>query len=140
MATRRALIDTPVTRRVVARLRQALEEYDLSHQDVADLLQHDWTRDKVTQKLNRISPITIDELDQLAFAARISTVEAIRDHGYEFCAEMTPLELQIWKKLRELPVEVSQSLLLLLSGSAAPAVERRHASKLHPILGRPRTR
>lgn len=122
--------------RVIRRIREEMERKRLSQQEVADLLQ--WTQSKVTQKLNRRSPTTLDELEALCFAVGLSIVETVRDQGLEFVAEMTPSELRIVQRMRQLPPPVLQAILTILRLNETTEPQPRYAKKpkaLFPPVG-----
>lgn len=125
---------------VIARIREAQQKQGLSQQDIADLI--GWTQSRVAQKLTRRSPTTLEELEALCFAVGLSKVEAVRDHGLEFAAEMTPSELRILERLRQLPGWGRDAILALLrlAELTAPPEQRGATKRKPPISGKPRYR
>lgn len=121
--------------RVRRRLRDEMTDRNLSQQDVADLLK--WTQSRVAQKLTGRTPITLDELEALAFAVGLSLPELVRDHGLEFCAEMTPTELRMFQLLRKLPINVRDSVFTLLRVPSSSKPDR-HAKPLKRAIGKGR--
>lgn len=117
------------------RIRDEMAKRHLSQQDVADLIK--WTQSRVAQKITGRTPITLDELEALAFAVALAPVEIIRDRGMEFFAEMAPYELRVLEKLRELPKHVREAYLEVLSVKAS---EEKHAAPKKPLFGKPRAR
>ena len=128
------LAASEITARVVARLRQEIERLDLSQTDLAQFL--GWTQSKVAQKLNGRSPITLDELEGLARTVNLAVTEVVRDHGYEFCAEMTPSELIVLRALRSMTPEQRESFLTIfrtyIKEPRQRLAEGRRASKPRP--------
>lgn len=94
------------------RLRTEKDRRKLSERDIADLLK--WNQSRVSQKLTGRTPITIDELGALCFALDLSPLEAIRDPGLEFAADMTPTELKIHEKIKTLTPDQRAALLTML--------------------------
>lgn len=121
--------------RVRLRLREELARQKLSQPDVADLI--GWTQSRVAQKLTGRTPITLDELEALAFAVGMSPTELIRDRGFEFCAEMTPSEFKALQQLRLLLPPLRKAFETMLEAKAA---ETRQASPRRPILGKPKAK
>jgi transcriptional regulator with XRE-family HTH domain len=118
--------------RVIQRIRDEMARKHLSQLEVAGLLQ--WTQSRVTQKLNHRSPTTLDELEALCFAVGMSVVEVVRDPGLEFVADMTPSEMRIVQRMRQLAPPVIQAILTILRLNETTEVETRYAKKPKPIL------
>lgn len=113
--------------RVRQRLKDEKARRHLSERELAQLLS--WSQSKVAQKFAGRTPITLDELDALCFALSLAPTEAVRDHGLEFCAEMTPTELRFLERLRQLPPEVRDGLFGLLNVAPHTRLETRGAGK-----------
>lgn len=127
-----------IAERVRARIRDEMHRRDLSQQAVADTLQ--WTQSRVAQKLTGRTPITLEELELLCFAVGVSPTEAVRDHGLEFCAEMTPTELRLFERVRQLPPPVFEAVLVLLDvRSPKTRIESRHAAPVKKHFVKSRT-
>lgn len=116
--------DLPERARV--RIREEMARRHLSQQEVADLLQ--WTQSRVAQKLTGRTPITLEELESLCFAVGIPATEAVRDHGLEFCAEMTPSEMRLLQQFRQLAAVDREAYAQILGVAARARVERRGAT------------
>lgn len=101
-----------LTDRVRQRLRDEMAREKVSQQELADMIK--WTQSRVAQKLTGRTPITLEELDALCFGLSLSPVEAVRDHGLEFCAELAPTELRMLEQIRRLPRPVIDAVLTLL--------------------------
>lgn len=107
------------------RLREEMLRLKLSQRDVAGLL--DWSQSKVAHQLTGRVDMSLDDLAAFCFALRISPTEAVRDHGLEFCAEMTPTELRILERTRQLPKPVLDAVMTLLDIKQKTNAPERHA-------------
>lgn len=123
-----AMMSDDLSERVRRRLREEMTRRDLSQQDVADLVK--WTQSKVAQKLTGRTPITLEELEALCFGVTLSPVEAVRDHGLEFCADLTPTELRILEHLRHIPQAERDAFLVVLRVKTRTNAPERHARPL----------
>ena len=110
------------------RIRVEKAARKLSERELADLLQ--WSQSKVAQKLSGRTPMTLDELDALCFAVGIAPSEAVRDHGLEFCSEMTPTELRTLQQLRRLPSITRDAIMHLVDVKTKTRAPERHARPL----------
>lgn len=61
----------------------------------------------------------VADLESLCFAISLPIVEAVRDHGMEFFAEMTPTELRTLERIRQLNEPDRDAYLHLLSVKVA---------------------
>jgi transcriptional regulator with XRE-family HTH domain len=75
-----------------------MQRLALNQADLAGLI--GWTQSKVSKVLNGETVLTVDDLEALCFGVSLRISEAVRDHGLEFCAEMTPQELRVLEELR----------------------------------------
>jgi transcriptional regulator with XRE-family HTH domain len=73
-----------------------------------------WTQSKVSKVLNGDVTLTLEDLEALCFGVGLRLTEAVRDHGMEFCAEMTPTELRIVEGLRHRGPKVVAAILEVL--------------------------
>lgn len=121
-----------VPERVRLRLRDEMTRRHLSQQDVADTLK--WTQSRVAQKLTGRTPITLEELEALCFGVGLPPTEAVRDHGLEFCAEMTPSELRLLERMRQLTPPQRDAILTVLDVATKTRIEPRHAKSSTKIL------
>lgn len=126
-----------VSERARRRLRDEMAAKNLNQADVAGRLE--WTQSRVSKLLNGKVELSVDDLAALCFAVDVSLVEVIRDHGLEFCAEMTPTELRMLERLRQLPPPLLEALMMLVNartkGLLPPSmVEGRYAKKPKPIF------
>lgn len=98
--------------RVRERLRDEKDRLKLTREDLGTFCK--WTPTKVSQKLNGVSPITVDEMEAFCFAMNLQPTEVVRDRGLEFVAEMTPTELRLLEIIRALPRQAFDGLLHFL--------------------------
>ena len=110
------------------RIREEMARRDLSQREVAELLR--WSQSRVAKLLTGRVELGVEDLDGLCFAVGISAVEALRDHGLEFCAEMTPTELRILERIRQLPRPVFEAVMTLLNVKAHTRPQVRRAAQL----------
>lgn len=112
-----------------------MERRKLTQTDVATFA--GWSQSKTSKVLHGKIDISLTDVEVLANAVSLSLVEVVRDHGMEFCAEMTPSELTALKNLRDCPPRKREAFLTLLEATAA---EARHAAPRRPLHGKPRPR
>lgn len=124
--------DTSATR-AVRRVREEMQRKNLSQSDIAGRL--DWTQTRVSKLLNGKIALGLEELDALCFAVGLSLVEAVRDHGLEFCADMTPTELRVLERYRQLspPEQDALSIMLKVKGPHTRLEDRRATIK-KPVI------
>lgn len=121
--------------RARARIREEMAKKNLSQTDVANLLE--WTQSRMSKILNGRTELGVDELSALCFALGLSMVECVRDHGLEFCADMTPTELRMLERLRELGTPIQTAIMSLLQVQTSTTKETRGLTKsaigkIHP--------
>lgn len=124
--------------RVRARIREEMARKNLNQADVAGLLE--WTESRVSKVLNGRTELGVNELEALCFAVGLAMTEAVRDHGFEFCAEMTPTELRALEQLRALPATVRDHFLGMLAFQSKTRLEQRGITKSKPIIPKGRAR
>lgn len=107
---------------------------NLSQRDLAGIL--DWSQSRVSKNLNARIELGLDDLYALCFAVGITLVEAVRDHGVEFCADMTPTELRVLERYRELTPQQREAIMTVLQVASQAVVNEQR----RPILGRARPR
>ncbi len=105
------------------RLREEMTRLDMSQRDVAGIL--GWSQSRVAHLLTGRVEMSVDDLAEFGSALSIRPTELVRDHGLEFCADMTPTELRTLEHLRQLDPEVRDAWLRLLR---VKAPESRRAS------------
>lgn len=108
------------------RLREEMSRKHLSQRELADLLK--WSQSRVARAMTGRSGIALDDLDALCFGVGLSVVEAVRDHGLEFLAEMTPTELRVLERIRQLPRPTLDALMTLLNVPANTRLQERRAA------------
>ena len=86
------------SRRACERIRTEMQRLTLNQADLAGLI--GWTQSKVSKVLNGDTVLTVDDLEALCFGVSLRISEAVRDHGLEFSAEMTPQEFRVLEELR----------------------------------------
>jgi transcriptional regulator with XRE-family HTH domain len=91
----------PASRRACERIRAEMQRLTLNQADLAGII--GWTQSKVSKVLNGETVLTVDDLEALCFGVHVRISEAVRDHGLEFCAEMTPKELRLLDELHRRP-------------------------------------
>lgn len=131
-----------VAARARRRIREEMTRQDLNQSDVAGRL--GWTQSRISKALSgHNKTLDVDDLAALCFAVGLSLVEAVRDHGMEFCADMTPTELRVLERYRQLePAERDAYLTLMRVIGPQTRLEERRARKKKPIIppGRDRSR
>lgn len=107
------------------RIRDEMARQKVSQRDVADLL--GWSQSKVAHILTGHVEMNVDDLAEMCSALRLSLTEAVRDRGLEFCADLTPTELRMLERLRQLPAAAMDAVMLLLDIKKRPNAPERHA-------------
>lgn len=87
--------------RAVMRIREEMTERHVTQRDLAKDLK--CSQGRVAKLLNAGVHLRINDVAILADAVGITVVEAIRDRGLEFYAELTPSEVRILEYLRRSP-------------------------------------
>ena len=98
--------------RALLRIREEITERRLSQRDLAEVLH--CSQGRVAKILNGGVNLRVNDLAALAEAAGITLVEACRDRGLEFYAELTPSEVRVLERLRRRPLEVLHAIGTLL--------------------------
>jgi len=98
--------------RACERIRIEMRRLNLNQADLAT--QIGWTQSKVSKVLNGETELAVEDLDALCFGVGVRITEAVRDHGMEFCAELTPTELRILEGIRHRGPEVAAAIMRLL--------------------------
>lgn len=98
------------------RIRAEMQKKHLSQRDVAGML--NWSQSRVAKLMTGRVEMGLTDLEGLCFAVGLSPVEAVRDPGMQFCAEMTPTELRLLQQLRHLPRDVFEAMLLMIGFKA----------------------
>lgn len=90
-----------LSERVRLRLRDEMSRKNLSQRDLAGMLNTNQSR--ISKLLSGQIALDVDALEELCVVLGIAPTEAVRDHGLEFCAEMTPTELRLFQEMRKEP-------------------------------------
>lgn len=109
------------------RLREEMSRKHLSQREIAGLL--DWSQSRVAKLLTGRVEMSLSDLEALCFALGVSPVEAVRDRGLEFCADMTPTELRVLERIRQLPVQQVDALMMILEISSKTRPQDRRATR-----------
>lgn len=112
--------------RARTRIREEMDRKHLNQVDIAGLLK--WSQSRISKLLSGHSDLRVDDLEAVCFAIGIQLTEAVRDHGLEFCAEMSPTELRALENLRRLD-PTNQSAFLQLLDAKRRASPDRYATK-----------
>ena len=120
---------TTVAARALLRIREEMEVRDITQRDLAERFGDSQSR--IAKILNQGVNLRVEDLERLCETVGISVAEAVRDRGYEFYAELTPIEVRLLERLRRRP-ELVHALLALLDLPATPP------SKTPPSLRVPR--
>jgi transcriptional regulator with XRE-family HTH domain len=120
------------------RLQEELDRRGISQATIAGRLE--WSQSRVSKLLHGKLDVTVDDLAALCFAVNLPLTEAVRDHGLEFCAEMTPTELLTLHQMREMPKEDRDTFLRVMEIKGRWRNEARGATPRKPIIPRGRSR
>ena len=104
------------------RIREEMDRKGITTREVADLLE--WSQGKVGHLLTGYTELGVDDLGALCFAVGISPVEAVRDRGTQFCAEMTPMQLRVHERIKQMKAEDALWYLLEVKSHTAPQGRR----------------
>ena len=121
------------------RIREEMTLKRLSQREVSDLLggvSNGWSQSRIAKLLTASVEMGLDDAAALAFAVGISLTEVVRDRGMEFYAEMTPTELRILERIRQLPKPIFEALLTLIDVRSHTKLEARGATKSKPAFSR----
>jgi transcriptional regulator with XRE-family HTH domain len=118
-----------LSEQVRIRLREELARKELSQRDMAGIL--GWSQSRVAHILNGRVELTVDDLADFAFGVGLTIVECVRDHGLEFCADMTPTELRFLERIRQLPQADRDAFMQILDVKTKTRVQERRAVPLH---------
>jgi transcriptional regulator with XRE-family HTH domain len=118
-------VTTPqLSERVRLRIREEMQRQAMSQRDIAGIL--GWSQSRVAHLLTGHVVMGVDDLAAFGFALSLAVTELVRDRGMEFVAEMTPTELRLFERMRQLHPTVLDSLMTLLDVKrTTPAHERR---------------
>lgn len=136
--TVRAIMAETLNDRVRARLKEEIKRKHLSQRKVAHILNDPELQPQISRLLSGKQVIRLADLERLCFAVGIAPTEAVRDHGLEFCAEMSPTELRFLEALRALDPIDRDAVLRVLHVQTKTAKPERHAGPLVAKKSRPR--
>jgi transcriptional regulator with XRE-family HTH domain len=119
-----------VVARACARLRTEMERTKLSQSDIANRL--GWRASRVSKLLGGVTLMSVDDLEALCGAVGIAVTEAVRDHGLEFCAEMTPTEMRVLERFRQLKPDMRDAVMTVLAVNANTMMQQRRAVPQKP--------
>lgn len=115
-----------LSEQVRLKLREEMARLEMSQRDVAELL--GWSQSRVAHLLNGRVEMSVDDLAEFAFILSVRPTEIIRDHGLEFCAEMTPSEMRFLERLRQLPQVQKDAMMQLFHIESMTRPQERRAS------------
>jgi transcriptional regulator with XRE-family HTH domain len=115
-----------LSEQVRLKIREEMARLEMSQRDVAELL--GWSQSRVAHLLNGRVEMSVDDLAEFAFILTIRPTEIIRDHGLEFCAEMTPTELRFLERLRQLPQTQKDAMMQLFHIESMTRPQERRAA------------
>jgi transcriptional regulator with XRE-family HTH domain len=115
-----------VSARTRLRLRHELARRELSQNDIAGRLE--WSPSRISKVLNGKIGMDLDDLAAICFAMGFSLVEAVRDHGLEFLAEMTPSEMRFLERIRQLDKPDQDSWMQILDIKRRTQLQERRAT------------
>lgn len=136
-ATMPAEMAETAAERARARLLAEFERSELTQKDLATFA--GWKQPKISKVMNGHTELTVNDLAALCSALGMSLVEAVRDHGLEFCAEMTSTQLRLHERIKQLPQHEIDAVITLLDMKrqtkpeprrAAPPRKRNHNSRM----------
>lgn len=108
------------------RLREEMSRQDMSQRDIAGVL--GWSQSRVAHILTGRVEMSVDDLAEFAFGLGLAVTETVRDHGLEFCAEMTPSELRFLERIRQLPQTDRDAFYQILDVKAMTRPQTRRAT------------
>jgi transcriptional regulator with XRE-family HTH domain len=92
---------------VRATLRAYLADHQLTQKQVAERLAQLtgelWSQPRLAKVLAGTVEVRLDDLAAICWIIGLSLVEAVREPGREYVADLTPSELELLRRLRENP-------------------------------------
>jgi transcriptional regulator with XRE-family HTH domain len=104
------------------RIREEMIRKGLNQRDLADQLQ--WSQSKLGKILNGRTTLAVDDMAEICYMIGLRPAEAVRDHGFEFVADMTATELRLHQRLKLHPKAGDLIMALLDSRTLAPSHSR----------------
>lgn len=112
-----------VADRIRSRIRDEMDTLSITQRELTDVLSRQtrevWTQSRVGKILTGRVELCVADVAAMANALGITLVEAVRDRGLEFFAEMRPSEVRIIERLRRRP-DLHDAILTILDVSHAP--------------------
>lgn len=130
--------------RVLTRIIEEIHNKQLNQRQLADAL--GWTPSKLGKVLAGKSTLGVAEMAAICGELMLSVVEAIRDPGMQFMADMTPTELRILDRIRQLdtadkaagrPGATTDAIMVVLDVRQHTRQQSRRAA---PVTKKPRKR
>ena len=114
--------------RAVRRIREEMDARKITQRELAKRMQ--CSQSRITKLLNGDVDLRVNDAADLATAVGLALVEAIRDRGLEFYAELSPLEVRALNAYRNRRPDEQQAMLILLGiGAPATAAPQRKAGR-----------
>jgi transcriptional regulator with XRE-family HTH domain len=111
------------------RIREEMMRRGISQRDLSDQLQ--WSHGRLGKVLTGRTDLTVNDMADLCQMLGLSVVEAVRDRGLEFLATMTPTELRILERIRQLP-DAIDAIMVLLDVNRHTQPQGRRAAPVRP--------
>ena len=87
--------------RAIQRIRDEMHARNITQRDLADRMR--CSQGRIAKILKGQVELRLNDIEELARLVGITLVEAIRDRGLEFYAELTPTEVRMLEWLRQHP-------------------------------------
>jgi len=100
------------------RIREEMFRKGLNQRDLADQLE--WSQSKLGKILNGKTNLTVNDLAAICYMVGLRPAEAVRDHGFEFVADMTATELRLHQRLKQHP-NAGDAIMALLDNRRPPS-------------------
>lgn len=110
--SQRLFMAESVTQRVLARLREEMRTKKISQTDLETF--SGLSQSSLSKLFHGKREMGLEDAAALAQGVGLAVTELVRDHGLEFCAEMTPTELRLLERLRQLDQPTRDAVLQLL--------------------------
>lgn len=115
--------------RAITRIREEMTERHITQRDLAKDLK--CSQGRIAKLLHGGVKLRVNDVAILAAAVGITTVEALRDRGLEFYAELTPSEVYVLDKLRRRPGLIDHYRAILDADRPSVTHSRQRVSKRH---------
>ena len=94
------------------RIRDEMRRQKLSQRDLATRLT--WTQSRVGKILTGNTALSVDDLGAMCSALQISLVEVVRDPRLEFVADISPYELRVLERFRDVELALQDAVAVIL--------------------------